>query len=269
MKRFLKSRIFTFILGAVIFSCITLVSAYSLFANNVGFNPTDNTWKNDDDNDITNVQDALDDLYLRHNGYVESDLKNILKISSNKVSAADVLTTTFMNKISSNKAAAKMIMDTTPFRNSVSVSLLNALNVALVNPLPSNNTNVIASTTYSNDWTGYMAFRESGNSWCNVNGKVTNQYIGYNFNKNVDVRIVKFLNGGPQSYQAKTVRLQASADNNTWVDASDNYTLANSNTTVFIYNTKLDEAYKYWRVFIVNIYSSSYVEIGGLQFYGV
>ena len=269
MKKILKNPIFTFILGVILTVGITSVFAFSFLAQDVGFTPTDTSWKNDDETNIENVSDALDSLYKINNGYTDKELKKILQSSNAKVDVSDVLTTYFMNKISSNKVAAKMIMDTSSFRNNVSVSLLNALDATLVKSFPSNNTNMIYSTEYSSNWAGYMAFRESGNSWCNTNGSVTNQYIGYNFNKDVDVRIVKFLNGGPEGYQAKTVRLQASSDKSSWVDASDNYTLANSNTTVFIYNTKLDEAYQYWRVFIVNAYTSSYIEIGGLQFYGV
>lgn len=269
MKKWLNNPIFTFILGVVLTIGITSVFALSFLAGDVDFTPVDSTWKKEDDSSIDNVSDALNSLYKINNGYTDEELKRILNASDKKVDVKDVLTTSFMSKIAENKAAAKLVMDSTFFRNGVSVSLLNALNVALVSPIPTNNTNVLASTIYSNDWTGYMAFRESGNSWCNVSGKTTNQFIGYNFNKKVNVRTVKFLNGGPQAYQAKTVRLQASNDNSTWVDASSNYTLANTNTTVFIHNTLLDESYQYWRVFIVNIYSSNYVEIGGLQFYGV
>ncbi|MBR1416334.1 MAG: hypothetical protein IJ572_00760 [Bacilli bacterium] len=268
MKKIFNNSVFTFILGVILTTTITSVLAFSIFSNDVGFTPTDNSWKKEDGSSIENVSDALDSLYKINNGYTDEELKKILDITGDKVDINDVLTTNFMSKISSNKAAAKKMMDSTYFRNKVNVTLLNALKTALV-PTLSNNTNVIYSTEYSSNWAGWKAFIEASESWCNVNGKTTNQYIGYKFNTNVNVRITKFLNGGPQSYQAKTVRLQASNDNSTWVDASDNYTLANTNSTVYLFNTKLDESYQYWRVFIVNIYSSSYVEIGGLQFYGV
>lgn len=160
------------------------------------------------------------------------------------------------------------MLDSTSFRNNVSETLLNSLNVALV-PTVSNNTNVIYSSQYSSDWSAWRTFQVSSLSWCTVNGAVNNSYIGYNFNKNVNVRMIKFVNGGPQGYQAKTVKLQYSSDNKNWYDASDVITLANSNTTVFLSNTKVDESYQYWRLFNVNSYSSSYIEIGGLQFYGI
>ena len=59
MKRILKSRFFSFILGALMFGCLSVVFAYSYVASDVGFDTTDSTWN------VDNVRDALD--YLRHN----------------------------------------------------------------------------------------------------------------------------------------------------------------------------------------------------------
>ena len=56
-KIFKKSNILSFVLGAIIFSGITSVAAYTLFANDIGFNPRDNNWH------VDNVKDAIDDLY--------------------------------------------------------------------------------------------------------------------------------------------------------------------------------------------------------------
>lgn len=61
MKKVLKSRIFAFILGAIIFSGITSVAAYSIFANDIGYTPKDSTWE------VNNIQDAVDDLFNRVN----------------------------------------------------------------------------------------------------------------------------------------------------------------------------------------------------------
>lgn len=67
MKKFLTSRIFTFILGAVIFSGITGVAAYSILASDIGYTPKDSSWE------VNNVKDAIDDLYTKS--------KNVKKIS--------------------------------------------------------------------------------------------------------------------------------------------------------------------------------------------
>ena len=62
MKKVFTSRIFAFILGAVIFSSIT-VAAHTIFANDIGYTPKDTTWKKSNGEDITNVKDAIDELY--------------------------------------------------------------------------------------------------------------------------------------------------------------------------------------------------------------
>lgn len=67
MKKIFKSRLFTFVLGAIIFSGITAVSAYTIFANDIGYTPKDTTWKKSNGEDITNVKDAIDDLYDKVN----------------------------------------------------------------------------------------------------------------------------------------------------------------------------------------------------------
>ena len=67
MKKIIKNPIFTFILGALIFGGIVGVSAYTIFANDIGYTPKDSTWKKSNGEDITNVKDAIDDLYSKAN----------------------------------------------------------------------------------------------------------------------------------------------------------------------------------------------------------
>ena len=62
MEKILKSRIFTFILGVIIFGSIGVVSASVLYqANEIGYTPKDSTWE------VDNVKDAIDDLYTKSN----------------------------------------------------------------------------------------------------------------------------------------------------------------------------------------------------------
>ena len=67
MKKIIKNPIFTFILGALIFGGIVGVSAYTIFANDIGYTPNDTTWKKSNGEDITNVKDAIDELYTKAN----------------------------------------------------------------------------------------------------------------------------------------------------------------------------------------------------------
>lgn len=87
MKKFIKNNIVGFILGAVIFSCIS-VAAYSIFANDIGYTPKDSTWKKSNGEDITNVKDAIDELYNRANRSIQ--FKNLVydRYSGNKNNAS-------------------------------------------------------------------------------------------------------------------------------------------------------------------------------------
>ena len=59
MKKILKSRMFSFFLGALMFCFLSVVFAYSYIASDIGFDSLDQTWN------VDNVRDALD--YLKHN----------------------------------------------------------------------------------------------------------------------------------------------------------------------------------------------------------
>ncbi|MBR6113299.1 MAG: hypothetical protein IKP79_02175 [Bacilli bacterium] len=65
MKRLFKSRLFFFILGLTIASSLAIVLAYSNVATDVGFTPTDTTWKTLNGDPITNVNDALNSLKIK------------------------------------------------------------------------------------------------------------------------------------------------------------------------------------------------------------
>ena len=58
MKKIFKSRLFFFILGAAVFSTVSVL-ADSLLASNIEYNPTDNTFE------VDKVNTALDELYER------------------------------------------------------------------------------------------------------------------------------------------------------------------------------------------------------------
>ena len=62
-KVFKKGYIFSFILGAIVFGSVGTYAAYSVLADNIGYTPKDTTWKKANDEDITNVKDAIDELY--------------------------------------------------------------------------------------------------------------------------------------------------------------------------------------------------------------
>ena len=70
MKKIFKSRIFSFILGAVIFSGIS-VCAYSLSSNDISFTPENSNWK------VSNVEEAINDLYKDDTLFIPRYIVNI------------------------------------------------------------------------------------------------------------------------------------------------------------------------------------------------
>lgn len=87
-KIFRKSNIFSFLLGAVIFGGIVGVSAYSVLANNIGYTPSDSTWKKSNGEDITNVKDAIDELYTKSDNY-NLWLSGLEELSLNNISLVE------------------------------------------------------------------------------------------------------------------------------------------------------------------------------------
>ena len=62
MKKLITSRIFSFILGAIIFSGMT-VFAYSLSSKDIKFTPTNSEWQ------VENVEEAVNSLYEKQNQF--------------------------------------------------------------------------------------------------------------------------------------------------------------------------------------------------------
>ena len=94
MKKIGKSHIFAFVLGAILFSGITGVAAYTMLASDIGYTPEDSTWKKSNGEDITNVKDAIDELYNKSNEKIKFGTplysQNLGDASSNRISTLDL-----------------------------------------------------------------------------------------------------------------------------------------------------------------------------------
>ena len=64
MKKRFKNKLFYFILGMIISSCVTAYAATNLLSKDIGFIPDSSSWK------VNNVQDALNDLYENDTFYI-------------------------------------------------------------------------------------------------------------------------------------------------------------------------------------------------------
>ena len=68
MCKFIKSNfkvVIAFLVGGIVFGSITTVAAYTILSSNVSYSNTTSG------SSATNVQDAIDDLYIRANGQNE------------------------------------------------------------------------------------------------------------------------------------------------------------------------------------------------------
>lgn len=102
MKIIIKSRLFAFILGALIFSGITGVAAYNMFAKDIKYTPSDTTWKKSNGEDITNVEEAIDELYNKKNTNGPIRSNNEIPEGITKVKAIVVRCTDSVNYLNLN-----------------------------------------------------------------------------------------------------------------------------------------------------------------------
>ena len=95
MKKIFKSRVFAFILGAILFGSIGVVSAYTILANDIGYTPSNTTWE------VSNVKDAIDDLYSKN--------ISIDKLLDSNIASGDTSTVT-ANYTNPNSTPEKIIV---------------------------------------------------------------------------------------------------------------------------------------------------------------
>ena len=65
MKKIIKTNfkiMIAFVIGAIVFGSVGVVSAYTLLSNHIEYEPKDSAWK------VNNVSDALDSLYIAKTG---------------------------------------------------------------------------------------------------------------------------------------------------------------------------------------------------------
>ena len=74
IKLLKKFDIFSFILGIIISGGIVGASTYLFLANDVSYTPLDTTWKKFNNEEITNVKEALDELHLKIDQLVLDDM---------------------------------------------------------------------------------------------------------------------------------------------------------------------------------------------------
>lgn len=170
MKKIIKNPIFTFILGILIFSGITVVSAYTIFANQISYTPKDTTWKKENGEDITNVSDAIDELYSKSNKFDTITIRLKGESNSSVIGSGTLEFSNFKNKYKYFKVSSLMT-----YGNSSNCKLYLYSNQQSDNLLGSSNTQyLVRSSTDGFDYsTVQLRSQSSSNSWASCEANIT------------------------------------------------------------------------------------------------
>ena len=162
MKRIIKNPLLTFILGALIFGSIGVVSAYTIFANDIGYTPKDTSWE------VDNVKDAIDDLYIeaskplidridfsKKNDIIYGNWATSRSVSINLDKGSYIIFLEYVDSYSSyNQTATSINRDVTTFSNNLVYStgtceIIDGDSISVGSSSGIDNTNVHV-TAYSN-----------------------------------------------------------------------------------------------------------------------
>lgn len=124
---------------------------------------------------------------------------------------------------------------------------------------------VIVSSENSTSYQGWRAFDETTSSWKSASNRVSGEYIGYKFEEPVRVTRVKITN---YTANVKEFKIQGSNNGIDWDDLSDVITNTNSSGE-YAYSFNNSNYYSYYRLYVISGYSTSYVDIRELKFYGL
>ena len=155
MKKVIKNPIFTFILGILISGATVYAASYA--AKDISFTPKDSAWKKSNGEDITNVKDAIDELYSKNNG--KECVQGSMKKNANKNIELDfgIVPTTFLLTFNTDNTIWNIF-----YNKNVSDNFYISLN-GLTNGYNSssnkNNISVLSNTKYiynaETTWTEY------------------------------------------------------------------------------------------------------------------
>ena len=161
-KIFRKSNIFSFLLGAVIFSGITGVTAYTILASDVGFTPKNNSWK------VDNLSDAIDDLYAKakptYTGTTTftPTTSNQVIATGNKILTSDItinaIPSTYKNLTTTTTATANdLLSGKTAYDNLGNLITGNLSNGCIVNRVTCSSCNTTSGQELADFWPSQFA----------------------------------------------------------------------------------------------------------------
>ena len=275
MKSLVRSNVFSFLLGSFLFGSISLVSAYILFASDVSYAPSDDTWN------VENVQDAVDELrdacvsgttndvwglWLKNGGYNPLNYSSINILNNQQL----------MHELMNNAGAINYLSESSAFlmagvlnSDIAKTELLNSSYVVTVPVMTSNTTPeglAFANVEFSSGFAAWYAFDGNHSTDYAFSGTGYSN-IGYKFTKPINV--FRFELGqrvnGEGVYDAT---LYYSDDGVNYTKASKTFGLTTGTTATQTFDVATLGKHLYWRVDS----NSGYRVNGGLsylQFYGI
>ena len=203
-------------------------------------------------------------------------------IASNNAADYMARSTTWSSDVTSNQSAMSYIglnnycsnalLDNSTWRTSIcnSTYFESVLNTKV--PTMTSNTTpsgtCFASSKYDDTYDAWKAFNKAivnQNYWCSYGNQAKNQYVGYQFSESVKIYRIDLTNMSNNA--AKNCKIQYSSDGNTYSDACDfiNPSTGSAVTTEIVNNT---DNVPYWRLFVTDGYTTEYIYVAELQFYG-
>lgn len=266
---------------AITYRCV-LASGGGTIPNGKTVTPTDDiqTWLNCGGifhKSYTTLSEILNDSYSLMFLIGEPNAVDYMVRSTTWVSDI-VADSNAMKMIGGNDYCSITLLANSTWRNAIcnSTYFESVLNVKV--PQMTSNTSpsgeAFASSAYNATYAAWKAFDRnktaSGYYWSTASGQITNQYLGYIFNKTVGIYKVEITNADTAGRNVKDFVVQYKDSNNTWVSNTDS-TFENPSTIVVTSSYILlpDATSNSWRIFIQSNHGdSSEINVFELQFYG-
>lgn len=131
---------------------------------------------------------------------------------------------------------------------------------------------VISSAPFSTyyAWKAFDKNNGTGDAWLHNGNGANSAYIGYQFVNPIICKRVKITNWSDNVPRIiKSFKIQGSNDGTNWIDLTQETqnTGGNVKSAESIYEINNDNAYLYYRLFVISVYDTTYCGVGELQFY--
>lgn len=229
------------------------------------------------DKDYTTLTELLNDPYC---AVIIFSLQNSIDYLVRSVTWVNDVTNDNLSMIiiGKNDYSALTLLSNNTWKNAILNSAYFALVLTEVVPTMTSNTTpkgtAFASSQYSDSYSAYKAFNgsksQSKSWWSTASNKISNEYIGYQFDKKVKIFAIEITNIGDTSKNIENFNVQYKDGAGNWVtNTSSSFVNPNTATATTRYTISPDTDSDSWRLFILDNHgNSSEINVVEIQFYG-